>query len=57
MFIIPDANLTPIVVWFPGPPCISTPLGMENGAIPDAKITASSYYSSSYYPRYARLNG
>ncbi|XP_071810116.1 neurotrypsin-like [Asterias amurensis] len=39
-----------------GPPCISAPLGMENGAIPDAKITASSYYSSSYYPRYARLN-
>ncbi|XP_022109691.1 deleted in malignant brain tumors 1 protein-like [Acanthaster planci] len=36
-------------------PCTSGPLGMQNGALPDRSITASSYYFG-YYPRYARLN-
>jgi len=33
------------------------PLGMENGAIPDSRITASTYYSASYRPSSARLHG
>ncbi|XP_038048201.1 neuropilin-1-like [Patiria miniata] len=38
-------------------PCIGGPLGMQNGAIPDSSITASSfYYYAIYYPRAARLN-
>ncbi|XP_066300020.1 uncharacterized protein [Branchiostoma lanceolatum] len=32
-------------------------LGMESGAIPDASITASSYYHHPYAPYRARLNG
>ena len=31
------------------------PLGMKSGKIPDDAITASSIYSSSYKPNYARL--
>ncbi|XP_071805998.1 neurotrypsin-like [Asterias amurensis] len=38
------------------PLCTSGPLGMESGAIPDGSLTASSYYSSTYLPRKARLN-
>ncbi|XP_072174633.1 lactadherin-like [Diadema setosum] len=34
-----------------------SPLGLESGAIPDSSITASSYYNSEVYPRFARLNG
>ncbi|XP_022086819.1 neurotrypsin-like [Acanthaster planci] len=36
-------------------PCVSGPLGMESGAIPDASITASSSWSG-YPPSNARLN-
>ncbi|XP_028517416.1 EGF-like repeat and discoidin I-like domain-containing protein 3 [Exaiptasia diaphana] len=32
------------------------PLGMESKAIPDSRITASSYYSKDYLPSQARLN-
>ncbi|XP_071499233.1 lactadherin-like [Diadema antillarum] len=34
-----------------------SPLGLESGAIPDSSITASSYFNSNVYPRFARLNG
>ncbi|XP_077862596.1 protocadherin Fat 4-like [Saccoglossus kowalevskii] len=36
---------------------VGEPLGLENGDITDSQITASSYYSESYVPWNARLNG
>ena len=32
------------------------PLGMEDGTIPDARITASSFKADNYAARYGRLN-
>ncbi|XP_071809919.1 scavenger receptor cysteine-rich domain-containing group B protein-like [Asterias amurensis] len=39
-----------------GPLCASEPLGMESEEIPDESITASSYLSVYWLPKYARLN-
>ena len=36
--------------------CIVQPLGMESGAIPDSKISASSEWDSNHGPTNARLN-
>ncbi|KAK3753343.1 hypothetical protein QZH41_015284 [Actinostola sp. cb2023] len=36
--------------------CLKTALGMESKAIPDARITASSYYDGNHAPQQGRLN-